>query len=365
MPPCRIAGKIRKQMLASGFELRADEAQTQEPAPEGVLGVIRLRARRACSLRGEGLCADGQAELDVCLDLAGMQRAVECAELNGVCWAFGGKCRMQVEQVIARTVVMVVGVDGPVRVATLAAVPHRCETVHRGGFAQIDLPQKVGVDRLAPTLAAIGADAQCHGQQILFGIHNVHQPAQALRGVLTEANVDVDAAAAVHSSTGLLDAPDNRLYHLNVFPAAHRADHLGSGIGHGGIAFNDPLAAVWHGDVPIAQVVVDISGLRAEIGGDGLGCAFAAQTGGFNLDAKSLVFHEAFSLCPAAFPACGRWLRVTHSSLCVAGIATRPKAQSFRGESALMRQKKKAAGATSYIARRMQFADVYPGSMIW
>jgi len=42
LPPCRVAGEIRKQMLASGFKLRADEAQPQEPAPEGVLGVIRL-----------------------------------------------------------------------------------------------------------------------------------------------------------------------------------------------------------------------------------------------------------------------------------------------------------------------------------
>ena len=95
-------------MLASGFELRADEAQPQEPAPEGVLGVIRLRARWACCLGGQGLCADGQAELDVCLDLAGMQRAVEGTELDGMCRAFGGEGRVEVEQVIARAVVVIV-----------------------------------------------------------------------------------------------------------------------------------------------------------------------------------------------------------------------------------------------------------------
>lgn len=139
-----------------------------------------------------------------------------------------------------------------------------------------------GADALEPLAAQLVAagnaeiDAQCHGQQVLFGIHDVHQAAQALRGMLTEAYMDVDAAAAVHPCAGLLDAPDNRLHHFDVLPAAHWADHLCSWIGHGGVAFNDPLAAVWHGDVPIAQVVIDVSGLCAEIGGDGFGCAFSA-----------------------------------------------------------------------------------------
>ena len=205
-----------------------------------------------------------------------MQRAVEGAELDGVCRAFGGERGVEVEQVIARTVVMVVCVDGPVGEAALAAVPDGCKSVHAGWLSQVDLPQEVGIDRLAPTLAAVGADAKRHGQQVLFGIHNVHQLAQALRGVITEANMDVDATAAVYSCAGLLDAPDNRLHHLDVLPTAHRADHLCSGIGHGGVSLNDPLEAVWHGNVPIAQMVVDVSGLRTEKGGDGFGCTFSA-----------------------------------------------------------------------------------------
>ena len=209
---------------------------------------------------------------------------------------------MEVEQVVSGMVVMIVSVDGPVGEAALAAVPHRCETVHGGGLTQVDLPKEIGVHRLAPALAAVGADAQRHGQQVLFCVHDVHQAAEALRRMLAKAHMDVDAAAAVHPCACLLDAPDHCLHHLDVFPAAHRADYLCSGIGDGGVALNDPLAAVGHGYVPIAEVVVDVTGLRTEKGGDGFGCAFSAQTGGFNLDAKSLVFHGASPCARRLFP---------------------------------------------------------------
>ena len=47
----------------------------------------------------QGLCAQGQAELNVGLDPTRVERPVKGAELDGVRRALGGEGRVQVEQV--------------------------------------------------------------------------------------------------------------------------------------------------------------------------------------------------------------------------------------------------------------------------
>ena len=93
-------------MHAGGFELFSDEAQAEEPAAEGVLRVVGMRARRAGRFGGQGLCAHGQAKLDVSLDLPGVEGCVEGAELDGVRRALRGEGRVEVEQVVAAVVVV-------------------------------------------------------------------------------------------------------------------------------------------------------------------------------------------------------------------------------------------------------------------
>jgi len=100
LPPGGVAGQALGQVQARGLEFIPDESQAQEPAAEGVLGVVRLRPRRAGGLGGQRLMADGQAKLDVAFDLARVECAVEGAELDGVRGPLGGKGRVQVEQVM-------------------------------------------------------------------------------------------------------------------------------------------------------------------------------------------------------------------------------------------------------------------------
>ena len=79
---------------------------------------------------------------------------------------------------------------------------------------------------------------------------------------------------------------------------------------------------------------------RAEVRGDGLGGTFPAYAGGFNLDTESLVFHGVRSFRLVASFSGGAFLPaspgVTHSSLCAAEKATRPKRQGFGRKIALI-----------------------------
>ena len=292
LSPGGVARQVCEQVQAGGFEFLADEAQAQEPASEGVLRVVGLRARCAGRLGGQGLCAHGQAKLDVGLDLPGVEGRVEGAELDGVCRALRGEGRVEVEQVVAAVVVVCRRAVAPVvAAATAVPVPNPGEGLEAGGLLVVERPQEGGLDRCAPLHAAAGRNAQGLCQEVFLGVHNVDQAAQALRRVLAEADVDVDAAGAVDAGSGFPDRPDHRLHHLDVFPAAHRADHLRRGVGDRAVALDHPLAPVGHRDVPVAQVVAHVAGLCAEVGGDRAGCAFAPQAGRFDLDTEGLVFH--------------------------------------------------------------------------
>lgn len=84
LPPCRVAGEFLEQVFPCGGKFVSDEAQTEEPAPEGVFRIIGDRARRAGRFGAQRLCADGEAQLDIRLYLACVECAVEGAEFDGV-----------------------------------------------------------------------------------------------------------------------------------------------------------------------------------------------------------------------------------------------------------------------------------------
>ena len=306
LPPCRVAGQVGQEVCPGGFKFVADEAQAEEPAPEGVLRVVRDRAGGACGLGVQGLGAYREAQLDVGLDLPGVECAVEGAELDGVRRALRGEGGVEVEQVVAAVVVVVQGAHSPVSAAAATvSVPNLREAVHGGGLGLVDRLEESGRNRLAPLGPAFRGDAQGLCQEVFLGIDQVDQPPQALRGVCPEADVDVDAAGAVNLGPGVPEVPDHRLHHLDVLPAAHRADHLRAGVGHRGIAFDRPMPPVRHRHLPVVEVGSDVPGGRSEEGRDGLGCASAPETRCFNLDAESLVFHGgsfARRLFPPAAP---------------------------------------------------------------
>lgn len=77
------------------------------------------------------------------------------------------------------------------------------------------------------------------------------------------------------------------------------------GVGDRAVAFDRPVPPVGHRHTPVVEVAAAILCRRAEVRGDGLGRAFPAYTGGFNLDAESLVFHgvRSFRCVVFRFPA--------------------------------------------------------------
>ena len=241
--------------------------------------------------------------MDVALDLARVECAVEGTEFDGVRGPLGGKGRVQVEQVVAAVVVVAAGAAPPVcaRAAAVGAVPKLCQRLHGGRLAAVELGEERRLHRPAPAGAPAGRNAQRLCQKVFLGVDDVHQPAQALRGVLPKADVDVDAAGGVGLRASFAQGADNLLNHLDVLPAAHRADHLGAGVGDRAIALDRPVPPVGHGHLPVAQVPPDVPGRCAEVCRDGACRPLAAETGGLDLNAESLGFHGVSSLLPGGF----------------------------------------------------------------
>ena len=180
----------------------------------------------------QSLGAHCQAKLDAAFDLSCVKRCVEGTELDGSGRAFCGEGRMQVEQVVAAMVVVSACTAPPVvRTSAAVLVPKLGEGVHGGRFSAVEGFKEGRLHRFAPAFAQAVADAQSLGQQILFCVDEVHQIAQRLGRVLSETDVDVDAAGAVDLRAGFAQSADNLLYHLNVFPAAYGADYLCGRIG--------------------------------------------------------------------------------------------------------------------------------------
>ena len=236
---------------------------------------------------------NGEAKLDVGFDFARVECAVEGAEFDGVRGPLGGKGRVQIQEVVAAGVVVGSGAPPPVlpAVPAVGTVPKLCQRLHGAGLAAVELGEEHRLHRLAPAPPSFRRDSQRLCQKVLLGVDDVHQPPQALRGVFAEADVDVNAAGGVGLRAGPAQSADHQLDHLDVLPAAHRADHLGGGVGDRPIALHRPLPPVGHRDLPVVKVPPDMAGCGSEERRKGAGCAFAAETGGFDLDAEGLVFH--------------------------------------------------------------------------
>ena len=180
------------------------------------------------------------------------------------------------------------------------AVVERGELVHALRLCLVQLVKEGGLDRAAPLTAAFRGDSECLCQEVLLGVDDVHQVPQGPGGVVPEPDVDVDAAGAVCAAPGPPDGPGDLLHHLDVLPAAHRADHLGAGVGDRTVPLHRPVSAVRHGHFPVVQVVADVAGGSSEVRRDGAGSRSAANACGLNLDAESLCPHGGSSL-PGAF----------------------------------------------------------------
>ena len=291
-------------MFARGGELVADEAKPEQPAAEGVFGVVGLRAMRAGARTRERLVGDRHAQLDVSLYLARVKRRVEGAELDRPLLEHA----VQVEQVVAAGVVVLVRVALPVG----CAVPEPRERCVAGGLRAVEPCQEGLVDFLAPAVAAFGRDLECLRQQVFLGVDDVDQVAQGFRGVRAATNVDVDAAGWVGLRAGLAQRTDDGLHGFNIFPAANRADELRAfvaGARDTAVRNDLPLPACGVEHTPCVVHAALVLHAAAKMCGNDLRRLGARDAVHLDLDTEGLGFHGFRSFRRAVFPP------ATHSSL--------------------------------------------------
>ena len=150
MPEGGVPSQVAGQEIPGRCKLLANEAQAEEPSAHGVFGVLVLLGLGAC--RPHILChlAQGQAKLDVTLELSCVDAApalcgrlieLEEPELDRTL----GKGSMEVQHMVAAVVVVVT----PAVACAVAGVPDVRKLCHRLGLSAVDLGEKVGVYRAA------------------------------------------------------------------------------------------------------------------------------------------------------------------------------------------------------------------------
>ena len=296
----RVTGKAAGQDVPCGFKLLANEAQAEEPGAHGVFGVFILLGFGAGGAHHLGHLAEGQAKLDVALQLAGVKAVafsvrggieLEKPELDRAL----GECGMEVEHMVAAVIVMLASAV----VGALAPVPDVGKVGHGGGLPAVELFQKAGVNRAAVPAHAVMVEVEGFGQQALVAGHDVGQVAQGLRGVALGADVDVDSAAPGGVALGARSAqPANQLlqgFHVGV--GQDRGNQLAFfavRAGNGNVLLEFPLASLAvpcaPGAVPVAVGGALVASGAEELGGD-LCRPAAVDVVHLDLDPDGLLLH--------------------------------------------------------------------------
>ena len=301
MSPCGVARQVLQKVMAAGLELVADQAKPEHPAAEGVFFIVRFGLPYRGFLLGQCLMRHGKAELDVGFDFAGVEGAVEKAELDG---AFG-EGGVEVQAVVAAAVVMHVPSAGCFH------VPEVCEFRHRRWPFLVQLFEEPFVGLAAVAVFPARIDAQCAVDQVFLAVKDVHQIPQGLRREPFRPHMDVDAAGAVGKSAGSAQGADEFLQARDVVVGKDGADHFGAVVrrcfnsASAGLLFRKQ-AGVIHGfpfpalsvfrDVGVVGAAFVVFASRPEEGGHQAGRLAAGDSCHFDFNAKVLCFHNF--LCP-------------------------------------------------------------------
>ena len=299
--PCGIARQVLQKVVAAGLELVTDQAKAEHPAAEGIFFIVCFRFPCRGFLLGQRLMGHGKAELDVGFDFAGVEGAVEKAELDGPL----GEGGVEVQAVVAATVVMHVPSVGGFH------VPEICEFRHRRRPFLVEFLEELCVGLAAVAVFPARVDAQCAVDQVFLAVKDVHQIPQGLRCEPFRSHMDVDAAGAVGEGTGSAQGADEFLQARDVVVRKDGADHFGAvvrrcfnsastdllfgiqaGIVHG---FPFPSLSVFC-DVGVVGAAFVVFAFRPEEGGHQAGRLAAGDSCHFDFDAKVLCFHNY--LCP-------------------------------------------------------------------
>jgi hypothetical protein len=176
---------------AGGLELVADPAELQEEDPEVVLGGrgVEVAALAAAGLRADRLGAEREGDLDVGLDLPGVQLPLEPALLDRAAEPHV----VEVHPVVAG---VVVGLRRAVVVAASGAV-HLLEV---GRALALDRREEGLVDAAAPARSAGLGDAEGAFDRLHLLFDDLDQVAEA--GGVEPGGVDVDVVAATGFDLG-------------------------------------------------------------------------------------------------------------------------------------------------------------------
>ena len=189
--------KALREELSCGLELVTNKAEAKEPSAHCVFGVLVLLGLGACG--SDCLChlAQGEAELNVALELSGVE-SVQLAVCRGVKLEKTeldralGEDSVEVQHMVAAVVVVLASAV----VGVLTAVPDVRKVCHGGGFSVVQPFQEPGVNRAAVAADAASVEVQCACQEVFVACHDVCEVSERLGCVPLGADVDVNTAAS-------------------------------------------------------------------------------------------------------------------------------------------------------------------------
>ena len=302
MSPCAVAAHVLEVILSCGLELVPNEAQSQHPASECVGFVFGLLRLGACVL--DLLCklVDCEAKLDECLGLSGMKAVAFAIAGSFVLEASEFDRAVTVEEAVEVSEMvsgfMIMPCHAPC--SSLAGVPDVLQLGHGLGLLLVDLLQEGGVNRAAVASQSVASDADCLDQLAFVACHDVHQIADALRGVSLAANMNMHStsAGAVTAHSRLAEGSDNTLQKFHVLVVKDRADHLALlslGTVDGNILLHLPLTTLGIPSTPafvaVASCGVLVASGSEELGGN-LGCLLTGDVVSLDFNANYPDYRE-------------------------------------------------------------------------
>ena len=184
------------------FELGSDQAEAQEKHPKVVLcacRIVRPLVFRGGAGRGFGFRRDCEAKLNVCLDLSGVGRAVEKAELDRA----HPPHVVEVDVAVAGSIV-VRGVRVPV------TEPGLVEGLARGRFRLFEAGDELAVGAAGVVLkAAFEGSGRLEDQLLLF-VENPRDVGDLAGVEIRDSNVDVLGSAIGRLGPGVPQGANGR-----------------------------------------------------------------------------------------------------------------------------------------------------------
>lgn len=198
------------------FEFISNQTESEKPCAEGILLVAALRSGVGRTFLNQRLMTDGEAELDVALDLACMKCGIEQPELD---CAFGEDA-VEIERMVPRRVVVLIP-------SAVTVVPHSFKLIHIHRTLRIQLIEESGVRFLTVSLS-VHIYLQGFIQQIFLRRHDVDDVAERFHIVGRCIHMNMNPAGIVDFRAACTERPDDFLYGFDVGVYTDRRNEFNS-----------------------------------------------------------------------------------------------------------------------------------------